>query len=89
MQIRLISLDYQAPQLEMDLDGIAIVIGHATDVEIRLQDPTVSEHHCRIERLGGSLRVCDLGSVHGTYVNGSRVTEARCCGPAMSFSSAA
>jgi pSer/pThr/pTyr-binding forkhead associated (FHA) protein len=37
-------------------------------------DPELSRRHARLERLeDGSLRVEDLGSTHGTFVNGARI----------------
>ena len=36
-------------------------------------DPMVSWHHARIDRAGGALRLTDLGSRNGTFVNGRRV----------------
>ncbi len=40
------------------------------------QDTTTSRRHAQITDEGGSYRIQDLGSSNGTYVNGSRVTEA-------------
>jgi len=37
---------------------------------------TVSERHCEIREENGLLVVQDLGSRHGTFVNGKRVTRA-------------
>jgi len=42
-----------------------------------LEACTVSESHCEIKEENGLLVVQDLGSRHGTFVNGTRVT--RCC----------
>jgi pSer/pThr/pTyr-binding forkhead associated (FHA) protein len=52
-----------------------VVIGHAPDDTIRLDDQSVGDHHCRIASAGNGLVVTDLGSVHGTFVNGSLITE--------------
>ena len=53
------------------------VIGRSADCTIRV-DPTqgnadISRHHCRLEIAPPSVRVCDLRSLNGTYVNGRRV----------------
>ena len=75
MKARLISLDYQVPQCDTSLGVFPVVIGHAPDAAIRLDDPSVGGHHCRIASAGDGLVVTDLGSVHGTFVNGSRIVE--------------
>jgi pSer/pThr/pTyr-binding forkhead associated (FHA) protein len=51
-------------------------VGRADDVEIFLSDVTVSRHHARFVVDADGLRVMDLGSTNGTYVNGERHDEA-------------
>ncbi len=51
-------------------------LGRGDDVEVRLDDPTVSRRHAVIEFLGGVWRVLDLGSQHGLRVDGARTTSA-------------
>jgi pSer/pThr/pTyr-binding forkhead associated (FHA) protein len=75
MKLRLVSLDYRVPQGNMTLDRLPVTIGQADDADIRLQDPSVSKYHCDIVRVDDMLVVRDLGSRHGTRVNGSRVHE--------------
>jgi pSer/pThr/pTyr-binding forkhead associated (FHA) protein len=53
-------------------DGDTLV-GRGSDCDIFLGDVTVSRHHARFGVDGDSLRVRDLGSTNGTYVNGSWV----------------
>jgi len=45
-------------------------IGRNPDCEILLNHPTVSRSHCRIELSPAGVRVRDLGSVNGTWING-------------------
>jgi pSer/pThr/pTyr-binding forkhead associated (FHA) protein len=49
------------------------LVGRGSDCDIFLGDVTVSRHHARFGVDGDSLRVRDLGSTNGTYVNGSWV----------------
>jgi pSer/pThr/pTyr-binding forkhead associated (FHA) protein len=52
------------------------VIGRREDCDLRIPVGEVSRKHCRLVRDDDSLRVEDLGSSNGTYVNGQRVQEA-------------
>lgn len=40
-----------------------------------LNDRWVSRLHCQIDEVGGRFVLRDLGSKHGTFVNGERVSE--------------
>ena len=63
---------------EFAFDGPAAhVIGRCVDCTIRLpgDDWTVSRHHCRLEVDPPCVRVRDLGSLNGTYVNGEKVGQ--------------
>ncbi len=52
------------------------VIGRREDCDLRIPVGDVSRKHCRLVRDGDAIRVEDLGSSNGTYVNGQRVQEA-------------
>lgn len=49
-------------------------LGRGADVDIRIDDPGVSRHHCQIE-LGNEAVLRDLGSTNGTYVDGVQVAD--------------
>ncbi len=61
--------------LEIPLAELPATIGRARDANVSVTDRWVSRHHCRIEREGEAIVVRDLGSSHGTFVNGHRVDE--------------
>ena len=75
--------DIVAVQLKVlggSLTGVVIQMQHAKfligrehDCLLRPDSPTVSRHHCVLLQDGYTLRVRDLGSKNGTYVNGLRV----------------
>lgn len=44
--------------------------------DIELGDPQVSDLHCAVGVNGDIIRLCDLDSAHGTYVNDERVPAA-------------
>lgn len=50
--------------------GEGAEVGRSPECEILLGHPTVSRHHCRIDVSGAGVRVKDLGSLNGTWVNG-------------------
>jgi predicted component of type VI protein secretion system len=52
------------------------VIGRRQDCDLMIPLGEISRKHCRIIRDGDSLRLEDLGSSNGTFVNGRRVQEA-------------
>jgi Mg-chelatase subunit ChlD len=54
---------------ELRLEKTAI-IGRATDCDVVVPDPQVSNHHCELALLHGKLVVYDLNSTNATYVNG-------------------
>lgn len=50
-------------------------IGRASACELRLDDPSVSRHHARIDLDERGAGVQDAGSSYGTFVDGRRVVE--------------
>lgn len=52
------------------------LIGRAGDCDLRLQDRSVSAHHCEIQRGPGGVFVRDLGSSNGTRINERRIRTA-------------
>ena len=48
-------------------------IGRAAPADIILADRQVSRTHCIVEFAGGGLRVSDLDSTNGTYIDGKRI----------------
>jgi pSer/pThr/pTyr-binding forkhead associated (FHA) protein len=55
--------------------GATIRVGRALDNDIVLSDASVSRHHAALEVLSGSLRLRDLSSQNGTWVDGRRIGE--------------
>ena len=52
-----------------------VEIGRGTRGGLLIDSDSVSRRHARVEWLGSSHRIIDLGSTNGTFVNGSRVTQ--------------
>jgi hypothetical protein len=51
-------------------------VGTSPGCDVRLSDPTVSRLHCQIEVHERGVRVTDLESTNGTFVDGVRVYDA-------------
>jgi len=49
-------------------------LGRGSDVDIRIEDPGVSRHHCEIV-VGAQPLLRDLNSTNGTFVAGEKVSE--------------
>ncbi|HZD59792.1 MAG TPA: FHA domain-containing protein [Anaerolineae bacterium] len=54
-----------------------VTLGRDPASDIFLDDITVSRHHARIEVLGDTVNITDVGSLNGTYVNQERIETAR------------
>ena len=58
---------------QFDLDQI--VIGHEADVQLDLDDESISPIHCLIELRDSGYYLCDLGSKTGTFKNGNQILD--------------
>lgn len=52
-----------------------MVVGRVAEVDLRVDDDSVSRRHAEIEAKGGEVVLRDLGSANGTTVNGSPIAE--------------
>jgi diguanylate cyclase (GGDEF)-like protein len=51
-----------------------VTVGRSLDADIRLEDEGISRFHAKLQRDDdGGVRLVDLDSTNGTYVNGTRV----------------
>jgi pSer/pThr/pTyr-binding forkhead associated (FHA) protein len=76
VKLRLISQDPLACPREIVLDQFPAEIGRGNDVALRIDDRWISRRHCRLTLDGTEIMVHDLGSRHGTYVNGAAIDKA-------------
>lgn len=53
------------------------VLGRGEDVDVRIQDPSLSRAHVRFTRAAGTLSITDLDSRNGTLVEGERLEGTR------------
>src|SRR5215510_2481678 len=59
-----------------DSSPTRVYVGSAEGCELRLNDRAVSRRHVALELSETALRIEDLGSTNGTFVNGIRVRDA-------------
>ncbi len=59
----------------VELSERPIRIGRADDCDVRLGDARVSRHHAEVRPLDDAWVFRDLGSTHGSFVQGQRVRE--------------
>src|ERR1017187_99567 len=58
---------------ELKLDKTTI--GRAEDNTFQIAEASVSSHHCEMLLHGSEVKVRDLNSTNGSYINGEKVTE--------------
>lgn len=63
--------------IRLDPDGRPVTIGRGPGAEIVVESDTVSKVHARlaVDRARQCVRVTDLNSSNGTYLNGARIVE--------------
>lgn len=59
--------------LEVAISKSRFVIGTAGDCHMRCPSSVISPHHCEISVRGGEVRLRDLDSESGTYLNDERI----------------
>jgi hypothetical protein len=68
-----------AEVLRVSMCDLPVTIGRGKQVDRCLDYEGVSRVHCRLERFGGLVRICDIGSKNGTLVNGKLVEVQDIC----------
>jgi pSer/pThr/pTyr-binding forkhead associated (FHA) protein len=73
MSVRLSMLRGEWRGETVDIPEGKYLIGREVDCHLQSQSPFVSRHHCVLLRDEFAIRIRDLGSKNGTYVNGERI----------------
>jgi sigma-B regulation protein RsbU (phosphoserine phosphatase) len=60
-------------QKDLVMDRTPFTVGRKVDKDLVIADPRVSRDHAQISKEGQEFFLVDLGSKHGTFVNGERV----------------
>ncbi|MDX1947438.1 MAG: FHA domain-containing protein [Pirellulaceae bacterium] len=77
MKLKLVCRDTLATVREIVVDQFPLEMGRGEAADIRIDDRWLSRRHCRIDCGDEGLVVRDLGSRHGTYVNGQAISECK------------
>jgi adenylate cyclase len=56
--------------------GRPFTVGRVASCDLAVQDPTFSRRHAELELAGAGVRVRDMGSTNGTYLDGVRIIDA-------------
>jgi adenylate cyclase len=56
--------------------GRAVIVGRAVTSDVPVYDPTISRQHAELLLADDGVRIKDLGSSNGTFLNGARIAEA-------------
>jgi pSer/pThr/pTyr-binding forkhead associated (FHA) protein len=73
MEANLVLLKKNGSHKTIPLPSSVTVIGRRHGCDLLIQLPTISRRHCEITQNGEFLKVRDLDSTWGTFVNGQRV----------------
>src|SRR5262245_41248432 len=60
---------------EIELKEGTTRLGRGADNDFQIDDPSVSTFHCQIVPDESGIRVIDLQSTNGTFVDGTRIQE--------------
>ena len=68
MRIKVLKGKLEGHSFEIDSDNL--LIGHASDSDIQIPDPSISRRHAKIFKSGDKYFIKDLKSCNGTWVDG-------------------
>jgi len=71
----LILKDSSLGTVEFPLKSGTNRVGRLEENDLHLGDGSVSSHHCEIILEGPTVRVRDLGSTNGTFIDGRPITD--------------
>ena len=75
MNVNLILFKKDGSRKTFPLSSSVTVIGRRRDCDLCIPLMSVSRRHCQLNQDGGALKIRDLGSRNGTYLNGKRIDE--------------
>ena len=58
-----------------ELTSERTTVGRVDDNTFPIAEPSISSHHCEILLQGGEVRIKDLNSTNGTFIEGQQINE--------------
>ena len=58
-----------------ELTAERTTVGRVEDNTFQLAEASVSSHHCEILQQGGEIKIKDLNSTNGTFIDGKQISE--------------
>lgn len=75
-EARLVIMEPRTAKCKIVTSPLPATIGRGPEADVQIGDAWVSRLHCRLEEVDGAVVLRDIGSRHGTQVNGMCVSEA-------------
>ena len=75
MDVKLVMFKPNGQRKDLPVSKKLTILGRGENCEVRIPLDNVSRRHCEISLEGEDLKVKDLASSNGTYVNNKRVNE--------------
>ncbi|MBI5487722.1 MAG: DUF4388 domain-containing protein [Deltaproteobacteria bacterium] len=75
LKLRFVAGKYEGGEFRLPAEG-EVLIGRGAELPVVLAEDMVSRKHARLTIKGEQIRIEDLGSTNGTFVNGERVKAA-------------
>ncbi len=75
MHANLVLFTKNGTQRTFPLSSEIIVLGRRHDCDLRIPLKLVSRRHCQLSKNSDDLKIRDLNSRCGTYLNGEKITE--------------
>ena len=85
MDVNLIRFRKNGTPKPFPLPNGTTIIGRQHDCSLRIPIVSVSKKHCQIRLVDGTLKICDLGSHNGTYLDDKRLSNEEVEAQAGSF----
>lgn len=73
MTAKLVGQSTRDRSVDLGLRALPITLGRGDEADVCINDRWASRLHCEITQSDDGLNVRDLGSKHGTFVNGEAV----------------
>jgi pSer/pThr/pTyr-binding forkhead associated (FHA) protein len=75
MEVKLVMFKPNGQRRDFDVKKPLTIIGRGENCDLRIPLVSISRRHAEVAFTGAALKVKDLASSNGTYVNGKRINE--------------